>query len=256
MTEIPPIEHAGYGLRQLLSMTGARLEHWSEKALRQAMRLRHSSLSPGGGVSTGALAQGPAGSSSGANDWRSKWGFRTPVPQPVKGQTMTRFLKTVDDKLVNVDRIVRIEEGGQAGSQWRSRATLDDGTDAMLAGYIDEIERALLPVVAAAPGFTVLRYGELPDGESPLIERLPIVAWRIDRGFALPVTPDDDDEDIYSFVMSGVLTPEGQVIGQSGEIYDGEAAWLKHAAQWAAIEREAKAEREAKLALVPTSPKG
>jgi hypothetical protein len=59
---------------------------------------------------------------------------------------MTRFLRTTDGGLINTDRILRIEEGGRDRSQWRSRATLDDGTGAMLAGYDDE--RAWLKAVA------------------------------------------------------------------------------------------------------------
>jgi hypothetical protein len=59
-------------------MTGARLAHWREKAPRQAMRLRQSPPPPVGGTGAGALAQGPEGSSTGANDWRRKW---SPEPQ-------------------------------------------------------------------------------------------------------------------------------------------------------------------------------
>jgi hypothetical protein len=89
---------------------------------------------------------------------------------------MTRFLRTDDGELINADRIERIV---------RSRATLIDGTGVTLASDTDEIELALLPFVAAAPGYMHLRHYD--DGGGPWIERLPIVAWRIDADIARPV---------------------------------------------------------------------
>jgi hypothetical protein len=75
---------------------------------------------------------------------------------------------------------------------------------------------------AASPGFTLLRFfgpvgvrgpdgRRLPDaGEGdPYVEKMPIVAWRIDESHAVPVTPDDDDDNL---VGSGVLLPDGKVV--------------------------------------------
>ena len=64
----------------------------------------------------------------------------------------------------------------------------DGDVSTILTGDVDEIERALAPVVAAAPGYVRLHYeGEGDDG--PLIDRTPVVAWRITGNGAIPVSP-------------------------------------------------------------------
>ena len=55
---------------------------------------------------------------------------------------MTRFLKMADDKLINADQIVRIEEGGRNGSRGlgRSSGTLRDGIGVTLAAPANLVE--------------------------------------------------------------------------------------------------------------------
>jgi hypothetical protein len=67
--------------------------------------------------------------------------------------------------LVNADRIERIERGDrQGGPDERYRARLSDGTLVSLDISAADIERALAPVVVAAPGFSHLRYySDYPD---------------------------------------------------------------------------------------------
>ena len=108
----------------------------------------------------------------------------------------------------------------------------------MVSGDVYAIERLLLPVVAASPGFTLLRFPALlgargPDGEllpnagegDPYVDRMPIAAWRIDETHALPVTPDDDDDRISNLIGSGVLLPDGQVVVPFDARFDNEEAW-------------------------------
>jgi hypothetical protein len=136
---------------------------------------------------------------------------------------LTRFLST-GVSLVNADRIDRIEVGEQHGERWGSSATLRDGTSLPLIDDIDEIEKALLPVVAAAPGFTFLRYYIDWDESGPGIERMPIVAWRIDGATALPVIPDDASTE-GNCIGSGVLLPDGQVVRLYVQTFANETAW-------------------------------
>jgi hypothetical protein len=73
-----------------------------------------------------------------------------------------------------------------------------------------QTRQALLPVVAATPGYTRLRYfTEWSEEGDPGVDRMPVVAWRIDEGVALLVTPNKDSEDSVNCVGSGVLLPGG-----------------------------------------------
>lgn len=61
---------------------------------------------------------------------------------------MTRFLRTDDGKLINVERAEYIKEvKGKPVAVFR-----EGDVSATLTGDIDEVERALAPIVAAAPG--------------------------------------------------------------------------------------------------------
>jgi hypothetical protein len=94
-----------------------------------------------------------------------------------------------------------------------SRATLRDGTSLTLIDDLDEIEKALLPVVAAQPGYTLLTYYvEWAEDGGRGIDRMPVVAWRIDGVTALPVTPDSEEEKSSNCIGSGVLMPDGRVV--------------------------------------------
>jgi hypothetical protein len=66
-------------------------------------------------------------------------------------------------------------------------AAMDDGGEHELAQFADvcEVEEALLPVVPAAPDYTCLLYFA---HDPPVVERFPVLAWRIDGAEASPVT--------------------------------------------------------------------
>jgi hypothetical protein len=168
---------------------------------------------------------------------------------------VTKFLRTADGGLINADRITRIEdEAGATKARRRSRAIFSDGKAVTLADDINEIENTLLPVVAAAPGHTLLRYyTEWTVDGGPGIERLAIVAWRVAENCALPVTPDVDEKS-SNCIGEGVLQPDGQVVRSYDATFADEVAWRAEM-ETRAESLRAKAERVAKLALVPTSPK-
>jgi hypothetical protein len=157
---------------------------------------------------------------------------------------MTRFFSRGYGDLINADRIESITPV-KKNESWGSRAILKDGKDVTLQGDLDEIRRLLLPVVAASPGFTLLRFfGPVgvrePDGQrlpdagegDPYIEKMPIVAWRIDESHAVPVTPNDSDDDrISNLIGAGVLLPDGQVVMPFDARFDNEEAWLAEMTQ-------------------------
>ena len=151
---------------------------------------------------------------------------------------MARFLSLgFGAGLINPDRIDRVEPVDR-DQGLRSIATLSDGSRGVISGDVYAIEKLMLPVVAAAPGFTLLRFfGPVgvrgPNGErlphagegDAYVERMPIVAWRIDETHAVPVTSDDDDGRISNLIGSGVLLPDGQVVVPFDATFDNEEAW-------------------------------
>ena len=157
---------------------------------------------------------------------------------------MTRFLRTADGGLVNADRIERLDPEkttGRVGNViWRSRAAFVASCDVTLAKDIGEISTALLPVVAAAPGYVRLRYFEAGgDDGGPWVDRMPVVAWRIAEDVALPVTPDEDRDDA---LRSGVLLPDGRVVQPFMQTFPDEGAWREEMA------RQVKGQRKASTA--------
>ena len=139
---------------------------------------------------------------------------------------MTRFLRTSSGGLINAARIERIEQGEEREKRLlRSRAILWDGGSLTLVDDVDKIEKALLPVIAAAPGFTFLRYyADWDESGGPGVERLPVAAWRIDGDVALPVIPDDAMVS-SNCIGSAVLMPDGQVVNPYVQTFANEAAW-------------------------------
>lgn len=88
-------------------------------------------------------------------------------------------------------------------------ATLHDGSTVRLTGGTDAIQTALLPIIAAAPGFRVAIAIEDGTGAIVDIETSEIVGWRIQDYLApTPITCNGAEE------LSGpkaVITPSGKV---------------------------------------------
>jgi hypothetical protein len=105
---------------------------------------------------------------------------------------MVKFLLSRKfDELVNVETICTIHATNDV--RHSSAVTKDDLTVELLDN-IYEINHGLCPVIATAPGYTLLVYngGEnnFDDG-TDWVTREPIVAWRIINDQAAPITPED-----------------------------------------------------------------
>jgi hypothetical protein len=141
------------------------------------------------------------------------------------GENTMTFLKVQSGGLVNADQIVQITEM-QASTFLRNgtcRAKLSNETVITLAGGEEEIRQRLQPVVAAAPGFVLLRlYLDPDDLGKTTIMRSPVVAWRIDGDFALPIAPEDEDAGCFG---DGVLMPDKRVVQSHGRTFPNEEEW-------------------------------
>jgi hypothetical protein len=149
---------------------------------------------------------------------------------------MTKFLRTEGGDLINADQISQIEADGER----RCKATLLNGSAVSFRCGIDRIERRLGPVLAAAPGCTVLDYGEDDHGAVTVV-RLPVVGWRLAESLVTPVTPADDDL-LNPDGESTVLLPDGQVFKQGDQTWPNEVSWFEE------MEKQAKGRREQKSA--------
>lgn len=64
-----------------------------------------------------------------------------------------------------------------------------------------------------------------------------MVAWRIDKDFAIPVAPDEDSTE-GNCIGSGVLLPDGRVVNPFMQTFADEAAWAAAMAEQAAKESQ------------------
>jgi hypothetical protein len=107
-----------------------------------------------------------------------------------------------------------------------------------LTGDVDEVERALAPIVAAAPGYVRLHYygeGMAMTGRSSIGP--PVVAWRITGNGAVSVSPGEDDP--WFNDAFGVQLPDGRIIDECGGPHDDEKSWLRVVALLAAAKVKA-----------------
>jgi hypothetical protein len=138
-----------------------------------------------------------------------------------------RFIKTREGTLLNVNQVISISDRSKKDFTYAIAVCHGEfQSDVELAHNMSEIEYLLLPVVAAQPGFTELRFFANEEG-SPWVERLPIVAWRVDEEMALPVTPDNDASDDLSYVGNGILLPDGTVLQPFIQKFPNEDEWTE-----------------------------
>jgi hypothetical protein len=95
---------------------------------------------------------------------------------------------------------------------------------ATLTGDIDEVERALAPIVAAAPGYVRLHY-YIEGDDGSLIERTPVVTWRITGNGSVPVSPGEDVPWFSDAV--GMQLPDGRIDASVSAPHDDEKSWLR-----------------------------
>jgi hypothetical protein len=144
---------------------------------------------------------------------------------------MTRFIKTTTDERINVDRIDKI-----ARKMNKSTAFLTNGRSVTLDDN-RAINKMPLRIIAATPGYMLLRYFDHVSPIKPKIERLPVIAWRVNEGYAFPITPNRPFSSIVNdnnCISTGLLLPDGQII-DSHAIHPNETDWLeamKEVAQW------------------------
>jgi hypothetical protein len=153
---------------------------------------------------------------------------------------MARFLRTSDGRLINTADIEEIRDEKDDKGLWRTRAYLRQGSSAVIEEDVDRLERALLPVVPAAPGFALIQYLRGDGSDEETILREPVVAWRVHGGSTMPVEPvglgwTDTDG------MSSVVFPDGSV-------YRIEDSWFANEQQWLEAQRREWQERKARKA--------
>jgi len=130
------------------------------------------------------------------------------------------FIELHEGIIINLDHVTSIECGeahdeklSRSGYEW-CRFTMADGRS--LEGHAKDIrqssQRTGTTVVPASSGFVALGfYGEMEGYHDELVDRQPVVAWRISPGksYAQPVTP-------YGHEYEDVLHPDGRVIAPIG----------------------------------------
>ena len=97
------------------------------------------------------------------------------------------------------------------------------GARRLLHSDIDDAAEMTLPTVKADPGYFLLTFWThgAEDG-SAFITRQPIVAWRVGRHEAKPITPESR-RGVHA--PSAVLYPDGSVHTPGGDAYVDEAEW-------------------------------
>jgi hypothetical protein len=145
---------------------------------------------------------------------------------------MTTFLKTRSGELINAAFVRRITEHELTVTAYMADSKpMFEFEGSLDQNRLEVVQRALMPVVPAAPGYLLLEYsGPSPFGDS-YVTRTPIVAWRCDGEMALPVTPDDQLEcnfgrDTSCPYTKAVLCPDGRVVWPRIGVFADEATWL------------------------------
>jgi hypothetical protein len=167
---------------------------------------------------------------------------------------MTRFLRTEDHDLINVDQISRIEADGKD----YCKGQLHDGKTVRFFGEFDRIEELLCPVIAAPPSYMVLEYHDgannCDDGE-PWVVRMPVLAWRITGDAVAPVTPDSEGGGRFGPAStSTILLPDGQVTQQDNTTWPNEESWREEMAKQAKSKREQEAAKKSRPTLSSVKP--
>jgi hypothetical protein len=80
-------------------------------------------------------------------------------------------------------------------------------------------------VVSSSPGYAVLVFW--PDeGTGEFVSKDPVVAWRIERDVAIPITPDQSDTERRYAIR--YPDPDGRVVVPFDRGFESEAAWLAY----------------------------
>ncbi len=133
-----------------------------------------------------------------------------------------------------------VERADGRGSIIRLRPFSEGSSRARMTHLdVDDIEEFMTPVVPATPGFFIVWAFEGdecgPDGDEKgwTYGKEPVVAWRITRARAVPVSPADKSE------SPAVLCPDGSVLTVYNGSFRSTKEWLESEAREAAKHRAA-----------------
>jgi hypothetical protein len=154
---------------------------------------------------------------------------------------MSRFIRANNDDLINLDTVTRLCEIRDDKGKWRVYAEVKGANVPIAAIWtLDKIEEWLAPTVPAIPGFIELVALESDSGV--FVAKAPIIAWRISRGGAEPISIEDNERCVNE-IGRAVLCPDGRVFDPGNAEYDDETKWLKsrhELSQWADAQKKAK----------------
>lgn len=123
---------------------------------------------------------------------------------------MSTFSIYTQDGLIPASRLIRIiptSKAGGARSPQRVEYATEQNQTAITEAIAPAHEVDFLPVIPASPGYELIVAHKDPDAiDGVSVERIPIVAWRIEGQSALPVTPLE-----APCPDPAILTPAGEV---------------------------------------------
>ena len=130
----------------------------------------------------------------------------------------------VEDKRGRWVRVDDIVELYAVKSEHGCRATMREGPPVEFYDTCPEIANALLPVVAAQPGFEALTFCGMGTEEDPyFVSRAPIIGWRCHATCVDPIALDEEGD------VGVVKCPDGQVMELACAVYPNEEAWFNSA---------------------------
>lgn len=147
------------------------------------------------------------------------------------------FINTGHGLTINLDHVTIIEDCGSGSrGQRRYRAHLTTGESVPIADYaIDPLEVMTAPVIPARIGdvLIVVTYCGTDDGgPEVVVEKMPVVAWRVAGTVAEPVTVDE----LAGNQRSGILMADGSVCEPYACSFPTVAAFVENAT--AALRRD------------------
>jgi hypothetical protein len=137
---------------------------------------------------------------------------------------MPQFLETgIGDRAINVADVERLFKKENNFGEDDAYARTRDGREHELFESVEDAVNSTLPVVKADPGYVLVAFQGVNANGEPVVNRQPVVAWRIGARHAMPVTPEPSNPDD----PAGVLYPDGRVITRWDGYYETEAEWLE-----------------------------
>jgi hypothetical protein len=157
---------------------------------------------------------------------------------------MPTFIATADGDYANLDRVRGIHNIDNTHPH-RTELVLDDATNVLIGSSADRVAALAQPLVAD-PGSGIMVLTWDIDGDSLVVSRMPVIAWRIGPdSLPLPVCPN---RQFHSYWVStfALLLADGRVIVQDdcdyGTTYDNENVFREHLIREHRIAEKARAE--------------